>query len=506
MNLAFLLGGGGDGDGDVTMVDVTNYLTANNYTKGQTDALIAALVSAGSTATLADVVLGASGPSVSSSLNARGLGQAIYSTGVAGSTVTGVPAFRKAWTQAFRVREVSRNAGGQPYLSSGSGAFPGFLVRGSDGIVGYYTGSVANYSTYALPLNREVNIVATGDGTTTRIYANGVEVYSVADTTDYTGTLATIGSLYTVTGNVFIGSIAYTPFNYCMTSAQVRQLYESGLSPSDINNASNTSIVPAADSAFNNAIPGNWKIAGGTPSTSAGKLTCANGDSTYLDLEIIPFGRTFKPGQMVRLTVTIDSISAGNAQYYNGLAYVNFASAPGTYTVEYVTTGAANHIYLKAAGGTVVFDNFYAYALGALAAYSDSAEGNGLLWLDVSGNGSHLVLGTGTSWARPSTGANKIRGTTSTNGNQALLGGATVVAQGQILQYRARARAGAPTITLGISSGSAGLVGATVLGTNWTALTTAYAGGIVNSAQPIWVGSNSTDVVEIDITWEPLGF
>jgi hypothetical protein len=111
------------------------------------------------------------------------------------------------------------------------------------------------------------------------------------------------------------------------------------------------------------------------------------------------------------------------------------------------------------------------------------------------------------TWNVRSIATNRIRGTTNTNGNQQLLGSSVLLpAESQILYVRARSRSGTPSITVGTSSGGAEIVASVALSTTWKNLTIALTGGIVSSADDIWIGSNSTDVVETDISWQPLDF
>jgi len=133
--------------------------------------------------------------------------------------------------------------------------------------------------------------------------------------------------------------------------------------------------------------------------------------------------------------------------------------------------------------------------------------GNGLTWGDRSGNGAHILLpASGVDWLLPSAAVNKLRGTTSTSGNQQLLGGPTLNANTQITRVRARSRSGTPSITLGTASGGSQIVASVALSTTWKDLTIALTGGIISTASSVWVGSSTADVVEIDLTHEPLGY
>jgi hypothetical protein len=307
-------------------------------------------------------------------------------------------------------------------------------------------------------------------------------------------------------------------FNRAFTAAQVLSLMKHGVDSADVNSASNTAIndVTAFDST-SNAFGAGFTAGGATGFTGvkaigyAGALLGKTG------------GFEVQPGQRIRVTGTLTrnngktviptvalSNSGGGVGYSSGPS-VPLITGDGAFDVVLTCTTAATAAY-------VLFqetgDQDYTIAdvaitrQGAVLLPEPAAPGNGLVWNDVSGNGAHIVLPTsGVSWALPSNAANRIRGTTNTSGNQALLGGGTILpANAQITRIRGRSRSGTPTITLGTASAGAQLVASVALSTTWKDLTIALAGGIVTAADDVWVGSNSTDVVEIDITWEPLGF
>lgn len=178
-------------------------------------------------------------------------------------------------------------------------------------------------------------------------------------------------------------------------------------------------------------------------------------------------------------------------------------------TTDFTLIGAANSsVGTEFVATGVGAGTGTATAIGLLLAPAGLAPGNGYVWHDHSGVGAHLVLpASGVDWAVPGLGANRIRGTTSTNGNQRLLAATTLLpANVQITRVRARSRTGTPSITVGTSSGGAEIVASVALSTTWKDLTIALTGGIVSTADDVWIGSNSTDVVEIDLAYEPLGF
>ena len=175
-------------------------------------------------------------------------------------------------------------------------------------------------------------------------------------------------------------------------------------------------------------------------------------------------------------------------------SFTGIGASANTVGVEFTATGVGT--------GTGT-----ALVIGLLVAPDPAQPGNGLTWGDRSGNGAHILLPTsGVDWLLPSAAVNKLRGTTSTSGNQQLLGGTTLNANTQITRVRARSRSGTPSITLGTASGGSQIVASVALSTTWKDLTIALTGGIISTASSVWVGSSTADVVEIDLTHEPLGY
>jgi len=97
----------------------------------------------------------------------------------------------------------------------------------------------------------------------------------------------------------------------------------------------------------------------------------------------------------------------------------------------------------------------------------------------------------------------RIRTTTSTNGNQQLLGAAVLPVGANIMRVRARSRTGTPTVTLGNASGGAQIVASVALSTAWKQLTI-VAGAEVATTTNLWAKSTSTDIVEWDISYDTL--
>jgi hypothetical protein len=283
--------------------------------------------------------------------------------------------------------------------------------------------------------------------------------------------------------------------NRALSAAEVLALYETAAPPAtDYNNASNTSIVTGNDSTFASDT-GFWAKGAGT-TISAGVANFQAGGSTLSRL--LPLA----PGRKYRVTFT--RTGTGVAYITDGANQIGTTrTANGTYTEEVTATvGTTGYISFIADGGTM--DNILIYPLGLLLAPEGAAPGNGLVWNDASGNGAHMLLPSSVQWALPSNGPNRVRGTTSTSGNQALFPGASIPAGFQITRGRARARSGTPSVTLGTSSGASDLVSSVALSTSWQALTTWT--GITAGSLTLWVNSTTSAVIEWDISIEPINY
>lgn len=93
----------------------------------------------------------------------------------------------------------------------------------------------------------------------------------------------------------------------------------------------------------------------------------------------------------------------------------------------------------------------------------------------------------------------QVRWKTNTSGNQQLLGAPSILTNARIMYCVAKPETGTPTITLGVTSGTAGIVASVALssGRNDLTLLLRY-----SSTSSIWANSNSTDVIDWTIGYE----
>jgi hypothetical protein len=370
---------------------------------------------------------------------------------------------------------------------------------------------------------KRVRIAVTRSSTTLTMFIDGVsQAFTVSGSAiawDNTidGTALRVGDL-SANGLPFVGYIGGVRiYNRALSAAEVLALYESGAP------AAADYPVPAAGQTVNtdaitNGESGSYTAssATGLSATGATVVTTASGFQAVFAAP----AATMRSGNRVRVTFTA-TINSGagniqssllNASGHGCTVEANYTVVAGANTAEFTVLQPAGDnpvtkLWIGASNQATdfVISGLSVKMLGLLCAPEQNAPGNGLVWNDQSGNGAHIVLPTsGVAWALPNNAVNRVRGTTNTNGNQQLHGATTLLADTQITRIRARSRTGTPTITLGTASGGSQLVASVALSTTWKDLTIALTGGIVTTNSSVWVGSNSTDVVEVDISHEPL--
>lgn len=336
-----------------------------------------------------DITLGTSGPSVKSSLAARAPAQGIVSTGVAGSTVANSIAFG---TGDFTVIAFGAptSMGVQRVLVSGvTGAFT--LYAYADLTIGSSVRNVSDgtKSSAIISVGKERMYAYTRTGGVGSYYADGVAAGTTTDTANYYAPITLIGA--TGGSEVWPGTLRVQIYNRALSDAEVLALYERGaVDPSDINSASNTSIVTGNDSTFAGA--GNWS---GTGTVGSGVCTFTNGQNIFQDILSTNKKR-------YRVTYTVGGAGSLAVSNLVDTTYVA-AKTAGTYTEEFTTSGTTSRIGFVSIGNSTL-DNVTLYPLGALLAPDATQPGAGTTWRDVSGNNAHITLGTGCSWLLPSSG------------------------------------------------------------------------------------------------------
>jgi hypothetical protein len=398
-----------------------------------------------------NVLDAAFGPSIRSSLASRGQGQGIATAAGAYSTVT-IPAFGKS---AFSVRlKFSQPFGNGLYAllrANTNGFSVNFYSSTTHVLVTAKSGITEYLATSAISENKVVDAVyvratASGDATVDGVgtwYINGKADTTSADLINYAADITGIGGYGTV--------LDFTPYNYSLSEAQVRQLAESGLSPSDLPaTPAGTQLIAGAnndDSDFGSDT-GFWtKGSGATISANSAHLSGAGSALSKLGLQVA--------GSRYRATVNITSLTgdvyAGNL---SGAELVSF-NTTGLKTFEYVCSVAGNFGLQMAGAGSCNFTNVTLTPIGALAAYSDQ-PGIGKQLHDITGNLADLTLASGTSFARPATvGSSQVRATLTWAGTheaKSLLGQVSLPANAVITSIITTASAGSTGSGLTIGS------------------------------------------------------
>jgi hypothetical protein len=461
-----------------------------------------------------DVTFGSSGPSAKSSIAARASRQGLVFDGTAGATVTLSPLGTSGYTVSgfFSVKSLAANNVIIDYGLTGAGVL--IYVNTSGQVV--ILSRVSSTTLYASPsgtiVTDKIYHIAYSRGV--GLFINGINVSGVfADTSNYSETIYRVGwaasndSFWTGFFSIFI-------YNRALSASEVVALYEAGVPagadyPAAVAgtslsvNAFDATRWGSSYSSFTGASATGFTavraISGGDDSVTSDSFTVKKGDiircvfdmTNSGDLPYIYLGDSVTGAAKSAVPQT----TAGTAQVFNITA-----TSAATVRIAFYSGNAQTVNYTVA--------NFSAKPIGLLLAPDAGQAGNGYVWNDMSGNVAQIALpSSGVTWNVPSVAGNRIRGTTNTNGNQQLLSASVLLpAESQILHVRARSRSGTPSITIGTASGGAQIVASVALLTTWQNLTIALTGGIVSSADDIWIGSNSTDVVEIDISWQPLDF
>jgi len=502
---------------------VNNLTVAGNETVGGSLSVSGAL-------TAPDLTLGSGGPSVKSSLDARAPRQGLVFDGTGntaqatlGSTI-GTSDF--TWTEWFTVPSnpaVYSAFGG--IATSGSYLIPGSALQMSFQATGALrvsipnagnTGGVyADVAGFSGLIGKLCHLSVSRSGSTLTVYVNGISqtvtplTYGSSPgdfSNTVSGTYVSLAGSGGGSGTQYVGTrVGPYIYNRALSASEVVSLFEAGVPAGADYNA-----TPASNTNLSNAtITGNYTITGAT----ATGFTASSVDTTFRYAYSAPF--TIKAGNkyLVTYTLTLNSGSIPAVELANpAIQNYGYNSGAGTGAQSIVMTANTN-----ASNARVVFDgaaatnftvsNLTIIPLGLLLAPEAAQPGNGLVWTDLSGNGAQIVLPTsGVAWNVPGTPPTRVRGTTSTNGNQILLGNYTILAQTSVNRVRARARTGTPTVKLGTAAGAGDTVAAVTLSTSWQNLTILAGNQIMGSNIIQWVNSNSTDVVEWDIELEPLAF
>ena len=365
---------------------------------------------AAAVATVLDIILGAGGPSVTASLAARAGRQGV--TTLLGSSNPPVSPDLAAlnvglsdFSYFIPVRLADYTVRGGLGGKLGANLGWGFNIM-AGGYLKLFFGNGANYTTFSYDSSVPLALAA---GATVDISG------SVAQSLSSTGVFLVGGGGY----ETAVG-ILYPPalFNYVLTQAQIVAMMEWGVSATDINNATNTSIIASAFTKLS-----------GTGSISGTSTSGFTGTDALHGIAPLSIPASFVVGTKYRLTYTISGYTSGdvtpalvNIAEDLRSAYGTSRHADGTYTdVLTVTVAGVSPAVIIICDNSCVVSGVSLVPLGALAAYSDTQPGIGPQMRDVSGNNAHINLpGDGITggavWAHPSRNGGSFGTTRTTSG------------------------------------------------------------------------------------------
>ena len=348
-----------------------------------------------------DVILGASGPSVKSTLSARAPRQGLVFDGTLGATfpasfgIFGTSDFTVSWWGlptslgvSFRYIFLNASNGFGVYSTAGNITI---AKVGSDTATGVY--EVAGKSTLW---------TYTRSGSTGTLYQNGVSAATITDSSNYTGAITGIAS--TSTG--YVGVLCPLIYNRALSSSEVVALYEAGApAGSDYNTASNTALNTATFANSNIYPFGTFSGA-----STTGFSAASNGVSlqaAYANASI-----TFIKGAKYRLTYTLvvnsgtaPSVVLGNPGVSGYSAITPLTAGTNSVELECTISGTSAQGFgflLNAAAGNFVISSVSLVPLGLLLAPDAYQAGGGTSWYDTSGNNATISWTSGVSWNVPS--------------------------------------------------------------------------------------------------------
>lgn len=373
----------------------------------------------------------ASSTTLAASTNPRASRQGLVHNDIAGCSITNVPALGTKWTVALSCN-IAANQNYNGLLGADTGGL--WVYTLADGSLNFGKRGTAVSLPSFVDLGVWTHLVITNDGTTARVYKNGVEFGSstaAAVIADYTAAQTGLGTSDNGSGDPLNGTVTLHGIaNRALSAAEVKNLFLTGTFPAE-DYARGTSdsgaVVAAGQQLINGANStfasdtGWWSKVNGATITGGKAVFAANGDA------LARAGFFFRNNRY-RITLTISN-NTGTVQVNNGYnpAYASF-TGNGTFTADFVATpnGDGNtYIYVLSTAAAEI-DDITVTPLGLLCAPEASAPGNGYQWKDMSGNKADITLPvSGVSWALPDNRPNSVRGTLTWSGSheaKALLG------------------------------------------------------------------------------------
>ena len=460
-------------------------------------------------------------------------GQSLGTDALSVSAMVAIPATNPATIYGlWCLSSISAGFGGSDfYPEIGTGGVLTISLRNAANSAVFNATVTANIvTTYG---GKTIHLLVTRSGATLVIYINGVSVaFTTAGSNDTNSFAQAVVSTYFRVGNsgasrAFVGTIsAATLYNLALSAADVLEIYElDGAVPERFKYGSQgNAIASVSRNSDFSAGATDWPTTGTnyTGALSGGAFNMAfsvsgynNVNTTLPGSKLLVVGPANLTGRQWRIKIDVSNFTG------TGTSEISLAAATAINNIAGNGTSVATIVEASgngpAASGLIILqrsasvatsftiDNVVFQQLGAVI-HLPLDDGLGFQLKDISTNRLHaLATTTGVSHVAPLYAPARVRAVTDgTTTAQKLCGGTTLPAACQILRIRARAQAGTPNLILGSSSGGTQIVASVALSTTWKDLTIALTGGVVSAATDLWATASTANVVELDLTWEPL--
>lgn len=372
--------------------------------------MAAGALTATSTLTSTDLIIGTSGPSVKSSLAAR-FGQAFNFDGTSGGAiVNGIADGTGAFFWEIPILPTSFAAA--RYIIGGAADSFAFFIHTDGTLKAQKVGTAAlTASTTALTAGKAARVGYSKTGTTGTYWINGVAAGTTTDNNDYTAISTLFGSVTNATTTPFLGTM-WRPIheNRALTAAEVLALAETGVpAASDYNSASNTAIN--TDTAVNITYLYTSFTGASATGFTAEKVGSGTAIAQLAPLRSAPIGTKY----LLTFTATLTSGEVPSVELedsgFNTKSNTHTVTA-GANSVILTSTGAADRVCFVTTEATSYAISGAAWTpLGLLLAPDALEPGVGYQWHDQSGNRADITVpASGVVWSQPGGRGNYIRG------------------------------------------------------------------------------------------------
>jgi len=226
-------------------------------------------------------------------------------------------------------------------------------------------------------------------GTTVNVYIDGLLYLTNTDADwaqSFTSNFFTLGLTSGNAASTLNGAMQSAEYgNFAPTAAEVLTLHRFGWAalPEYVLTAGAGTTKYSTD--FSSST--GWTLSGSS-TISGGKLNLTSNNTVFA-----PASYPLVGGRAYVITITVDSITGGSAQYYNGSAYVSYATTAGTYVIPFIAAGSYVQTTLRISGGSGVLDDYSVTTAGVAGSW-DFNSGAGYQQRDLSGGKRPMTLTT----------------------------------------------------------------------------------------------------------------